>query len=457
VFRSLRFRIPALFLLGIVLAGVVATLIAVTFFQSYTRKHAASELRGESAGLVRLYEGQAGTGHVSLKNLELPLGGDQVFWVPIVPGATLNAGPLPQLPSGAVPVAKVLDGTAPTFDLHVQGRAYFGVGQVVELAGLPVGALVVAKPSSALRSRWLQLVWELAIAFGIGIPVALALVVYFSGRIVRPIEALTAAADEVAAGHYTVALPEKTGGSEVERLSARFGQMAKRLAESEELSRHFLMSVSHELRTPLTAIRGHVAALREGVLDDAEARRRSLEVIAEEALRLERLVGDVLDLAKLDARRFALLREEVDMRALCERAYATFEEEAKVRHIDYELELGEGAVLVTDGDRVLQIVTNLLANALHWTPPDGRVELALDRQDGEVMVAVTDTGPGIAPQSRDRIFRTFWSGDGGGTGLGLPIARELALALGGRLDLETEPGRGSRFVLVLPVQTQPAA
>jgi signal transduction histidine kinase len=433
VFRSLRFRIPALFLLGIVLAGVVATLIAVTFFQSYTRKHAASELRGESAGLVRLYEGQAGTGNVKLKNLELPLGGDQVFWVPIVPGATLNAGRLPLLPRSAVPVAKVLDGTSPTFNLHVQGRAYFGVAQVVKLAGLPVGA----------------------IAFGIGIPVALALVVYFSGRIVRPIEALTAAADEVAAGHYSVELPEKTGGSEVERLSARFGQMARKLAESEELSRHFLMSVSHELRTPLTAIRGHVAALREGVLDDAEARRRSLEVIAEEALRLERLVGDVLDLAKLDARRFALLREEVDMRALCERAYATFEEEAKVRQIDYELELGEGAVLVTDGDRVLQIVTNLLANALHWTPPDGRVELALDRKDGEVIVAVTDTGPGIAPQSRDRIFRTFWSGDGGGTGLGLPIARELAFALGGRLDLETEPGRGSRFVLVLPVQSQP--
>src|SRR5215471_12077020 len=131
MFRSLRFRIPALFLLGIVLAGVVATLIAVTFFQSYTRTHAASELRGESAGLVRLYEGQAGTGHVSLENLELPLGGDQVFWVPIVPGATLNAGTLPSLPGTAVPVADVLNGTSPTFNLTVQGRGYFGVGQVV--------------------------------------------------------------------------------------------------------------------------------------------------------------------------------------------------------------------------------------------------------------------------------------------------------------------------------------
>jgi signal transduction histidine kinase len=201
-----------------------------------------------------------------------------------------------------------------------------------------------------------------------------------------------------------------------------------------------------------------VAAVREGVLEDEEAQRRSLEVIAEEALRLERLVGDVLDLAKLDARRFALLREEVDMRALCERAYATFAEEARARGIEYDLELDEGAVLITDGDRVLQIVTNLLSNALHWTPEGGRVDLGLDAQNGEVRVAVSDTGPGIAPEMEERIFRPFWSGDGGGTGLGLAIARELALALGGRLELHSELGSGSRFVLVLPVRApQPAA
>jgi len=451
VLRSLRFRLPALFLLGIVLAGVVATLIAVHFFQKNTRTHAAAELRAESAGIVQLYERQAGVGRVSLATLQLALGGDKVFWVPVVPGASLLAGPLPELPSSAVPLAKLGDVKPPTFDLHVSGVAYLGVGQVVRLPpGYAVGALVVAEPESALRSRWLQLAWELALAFGIGIPVAGVLVVYFSRRITRPIEALTAAADEVAGGQYAVALPERTGGSEVERLAARFGEMAARLAESEQLSRNFLMSVSHELRTPLTAIRGHVAALREGVLDEEAARRRSLEVIAEEALRLERLVGDVLDLAKLDARRFAVLREEVDMRALCERAYATFAEEARARGIEYELELGEGAVLVTDGDRVLQIVSNLLANALHWTPPGGRVDLGLGAQNGEVTVAVADSGPGIAPQEVERIFRPFWSGDGGGTGLGLTIARELALALGGRLELDSKPGRGSRFVLVLP-------
>ena len=454
--RSLRFRLPALFLLGIVLAGVVATLIAVHFFQKNTRSHAASELRAESAGIVQLYEQRAAVGHVSLANLQLALGGNKVFWVPVVPGASLLAGPLPELPIRAVPFADLLDGDFSAFDFHLGGTAYLGVGQVVRLPRYPAGALVVAEPESALRSRWLQLAWELALAFGVGIPIAGALVVYFSRRITRPLDALTAAADEIAGGHYAVALPERTGGSEVERLSARFGEMAAKLAESEQLSRNFLMSVSHELRTPLTAIRGHVAALREGVLDEEAARGRSLEVIAEEALRLERLVGDVLDLAKLDARRFALLREEVDMRALCERAYATFAEEARGRGIEYELELGEGAVLVTDGDRVLQIVSNLLANALHWTPPGGEIDLELGGQDGEVTVAVADTGPGIAPEQMERIFRPFWSGDGGGTGLGLTIARELALALGGRLELQSEPGRGSRFVLFLPRKTQPA-
>jgi signal transduction histidine kinase len=455
--RSLRFRLPALFLLGILLAGVVATLIAVRFFQGYTRTHAASELRAESAGIVRLYEQQAGVGRVSAHNLHLALGGDEVFWVPVVRGASLLAGPLRELPRNAVPAAVFGRGQPPAFDLHISSGSYFAVGQVVRLARNTAGALVVAEPESALRNRWIQLAQELALAFGIGIPLVGILVIYFTLRITRPLEALTAAADEVAAGHYDVAVPGGSGGSEVERLAARFDEMAARLAESEELSRHFLMSVSHELRTPLTAIRGHVAALREGVLDDEAAQRRSLEVISEEATRLERLVGDVLDLAKLDARRFALLREEVDMRALCERAYATFAEEARSRGIDYELELGEGAVLITDGDRVLQIVTNLIANALHWTPEGGRVDLGLDTQNGEVSVAVADSGPGIAPQEAERIFRPFWSGDGGGTGLGLTIARELALALGGRLELDSEPGRGSRFVLVLPVRvSQPA-
>ena len=99
---------------------------------------------------------------------------------------------------------------------------------------------------------------------------------------------------------------------------------------------------------------------------------------------------------------------------------------------------------------MLQIISNLLSNAFRWTPDGGRVELELATENGAVSVAVDDTGPGIAPRERERIFRPFWSRDNSGTGLGLAIASELALALGGRIDLESEPGKGSRFELVLP-------
>ena len=175
-------------------------------------------------------------------------------------------------------------------------------------------------------------------------------------------------------------------------------------------------------------------------------------MIGEEAIRLERLVGDVLDLAKLDANRFTVLHEEVDMRHLCERAYAAFAEVARRRAMDYRLDLRAQPVIVTDGDRVLQIISNLLSNAFRWTPEGGRVELSLDEENGRVSVVVADTGPGITAEERERIFRPFWSRDGGGTGLGLAIARELAVALGGSVDVRSEPGLGSRFELVLPSQ-----
>jgi signal transduction histidine kinase len=228
--------------------------------------------------------------------------------------------------------------------------------------------------------------------------------------------------------------------------------MASRLAEAEELERNFLMSVSHELRTPLTAIRGHVEALREGVVTDEELRVASLTVIAAEAERLERLVGDVLDLAKLDAHRFTVLQEEVDMGRLVDNAYAAFSEEARRRGIEYQCEVEAKPVIVSDGDRVLQIISNLLSNAFRWTPDGGRVGLELSATDGTVYVAVADSGPGVPPSQRERIFRPFWSRGGGGTGLGLAIASELAGALGGRIELESSADKGSRFELVLPTR-----
>ena len=453
MYRSLRFRLPALFLAGILISGLVATAVSVELFQNYTRNRALADMRRESLGLVRLYSLRAGLQTVPTPYIEDAVG-DRIFHIPIVKRFSLFPGQrtrLRELPADRPLVARIARAGVMTYEFRYRKKAYVGEARAVKLtSGVAIGALIVARPKSALRNRWLPLVARLLIAFAVALATSTLLALYLGRRITRPLRRLSDAADEIAAGRYAVEIPDVPRGDEIGHLADRFGQMAARLAEAEELERNFLMTVSHELRTPLTAIRGHVAALREGVFDDEELRDESLAVVAHETARLERLVGDVLDLAKLDARRFTVLHEEVDMARLCSQAYAAFAEEARHRSIDYRQEVRAEPVILTDGDRVLQIISNLLANAFRWTPEGGRIELVLNAADGSVTVDVEDTGPGITPEERERIFRPFWSRDGGGTGLGLAIARELALALGGGIELESEPGAGSTFRLVLP-------
>jgi signal transduction histidine kinase len=456
--RSLRFRLPALFLLGVAIAGIVAALIALRLFQDYTREETLRDLRQEAAGLAQLYaesalraadEGEKAPDFAASK-LEAA-SGNTLYYVGTYPFPGQDAG-LNRLPEEAID-ERLRNLERPlAFEFEIDGRRYLAAAQPfrLERAAESFGALVVAKRRTELRDQWVPLVERLALAFLVGIVVAGALALYLSRKITGPVLALSDAADAVARGRYDVRVPPR-GAGEIGHLAERFNEMAARLAEAEERERQFLMSVSHELRTPLTGIKGHVDALRDGLIDDPELVKASLDVVAAEATRLERLVGDVLDLAKLNADRFTVLREEVDMGRLVEQAYSAFGEEARRREIDYELlAVAAAPTIVSDGDRVLQVITNLLSNAFRWTPDGGRIELGLATENGAVRVDVADSGPGIAPQQRDRIFRPFVSHDVGGTGLGLPIARELANALGGRIELETTVGRGSRFRLVLP-------
>jgi signal transduction histidine kinase len=457
VFRSLRFRLPALFFAGIVLTGVLAVAIAFGLFQDYTQDQARQELRQEAAGLTQLYVEQANKTQeqnkpppfFAAKSLEAA-SGDRLFYVGLPFFSGRQSG-LKSLPQNTIDWKQ---GKVMEFRFVPPGekRKFLAVAYplYLEKNGPPFGSLIVATPQTELRDRLETLLERLALALLAGVLITTGLAWYLSGRITRPVRRLAKAADEVAEGHYDVELPDVQGRDEIADLADSFRQMATRLGEAEELERNFLMTVSHELRTPLTAIRGHVEALREGVVEDPEARRASLDVIAAEAGRLERLVGDVLDLAKLDMSRFTVLREEVDMARLLDQAYAAFGEEAKQRDIVYSQEISAEAVIISDGDRVLQIISNLLANAFRWTPNGGQIGLQLSAKNGLIHVAVEDTGPGISPEEQERIFRPFWTHDGKGTGLGLAIARELAVALGGRIELDSELGRGSRFEFVLP-------
>jgi two-component system, OmpR family, sensor kinase len=459
VFSSLRVRLPLLFLAGILLAGVVTTLIAIQLFRDYAKGSALHDLQREAKGISALYSSAVQADYAAPKGdsrkapdfaaVELEhTTGDLLFYdgpVNLFPGEKSGLKRLD---------LKQIDWTSGrtvsfVFTPAGQSASYYAVSHPITIGKRTAGAIIVAKRQSEIAQFADSLIRRLAIAFAVALVVAGAFAVYVSRRVVRPLLTLSDAADEVAGGNYNVEVPAKAPG-EIGHLAERFEEMTGRLMESEARERNFLMSVSHELRTPLTAIRGHVAALAEGVIDDPEQQVRSLAIVAVEAARLERLVGDILDLARLDVHRFTMLAEEVGMEQVVERAYDTFAEQARTRSIDFSVDVRARPVIVSDGDRVLQIVDNLLSNAFRATPDGGRIAIELGQDNGTIHVAVEDNGPGIAADQRERLFRPFVSGSGGGTGLGLAIARELSHALGGSIELDSEPGRGSRFELVLP-------
>jgi signal transduction histidine kinase len=476
VFGSLRVRLPLVFLAGIILAGLVTTLIAIRLFRDFSHDQALAKLSREANGIAHLYatavtksyavksgkksKDRLAPTRLTAQSLQLATG-DKIFFIgphrPF-PGLGTEREPIPGLQRLKKGTFNWISGKSGTFEFTPPGahQRYYAVANPIVSASsgagsYPIGAIIVATKKTDVSARVYDLIERLAIAGILGLLVSGLLAWYLSRRIVRPVLQLSDAADAVARGQYDVRIPRRAPG-ELGHLSERFGEMASRLAEVEEMERNFLMSVSHELRTPLTAIRGHVAALLEGVVEDPAQRAASLETVESEAQRLERLVGDILDLAKLDTHRFTVTSEEVDMAQLVEQAYERFHDEARRRSIDYRQEVRDRPVITSDGDRVLQVVANLLSNAFHATPDGGRISLDLAQRNGTVHVGIEDTGPGISAEMQERLFRPFVSQTGGGTGLGLAIAKELSAMLGGQIDLRSEVGRGSRFELRLPAR-----
>ena len=248
-----------------------------------------------------------------------------------------------------------------------------------------------------------------------------------------------------------------TGGAEeLDAVARSFNAMVRQLARRDRLAREFLMRVTHDLRTPLTAIRGHASALSDGVVPE-DAVPRSLGAIASEATRLEVLVTDLLDLARMDADRFRVNLVLVAAALPLEQATDALWSTAEARGVTLRADIGHLPEVITDPDRVQQVVTNLIDNAIRWAPRGGEVVLsARPNGNGGVMVDVDDNGPGISPDMREAIFEPFRSAEtpegSQGSGLGLAIARQLTRALGGDLTAGTAPAGGARFTLTLPAQ-----
>ena len=238
------------------------------------------------------------------------------------------------------------------------------------------------------------------------------------------------------------------GPPEVARLATSFNDLSTELERTQAAERSFLLSVSHELKTPLTAIRGHAEALDDGVLEPASAGA----VIEREARRLERLVGDLLDLARLRRRSFSVAAEPIDLGDVAVSAFERHEAAARSFGVALHLMAEPDAVAIGDHDRVLQALSNLVENALRTTPRGGSVRILA----GPGRLEVVDDGPGVDDADLPRAFERFYlydrSGDGNrvGTGLGLAIVRELAEAMDGAVDVRSQVGVGSTFTILLP-------
>lgn len=305
--------------------------------------------------------------------------------------------------------------------------------------------------------QYINLIFILAGVFALLL--AFVLSYWLAERISRPLSELTSAAHGIATGAYGETV-DVMGGKEVEELEDAFNTLSGNLKRNEELRRNMVVDIAHELRTPLTTLRGQLEALEDGVV---EPDLTALESLKEDAAILTRLVEDLQQLSLAEAGHLELDLLPVDVGETVRGALSRFEPELEARGVDLEVDIQPGIPMIeADQVRVAQVLNNLVKNAILHTPEGGVIGVGARSGEGEIVLSVSDTGPGIASEDLPYVFERFYRADRsraratGGAGLGLTIARSLVEAHGGRIRVESEPGKGSTFLFTLPINRAPS-
>jgi len=445
--------------LTIALIALVVASVALTSIGSYvllrraTVANAQSELAQEAQAISHTLSDRAGLAKVSLrKEVAVVTSAGNFASVRFVlltrtgtirgtPGAGLSAA---QLDPAALAAGRQVTG-------HTRGLlAYSAVPTTLSsaLAGTPV--LVVTRQIHSPVNGVRYFAW-----IGLGAAVAAALVAAaLARRFTRPLVAAVDTTGRIAAGDLDAKVPIRSHEDpEFTRLAESINTMGANLVRARDQERQFLLSVSHELRTPLTSIRGYSEAVIDGVVEDPVV---AATVISTEARRLERLVQDLLDLARLDADRFSLELREVDAAREAAQIVDGFLPHAAELGLTLRLAPGSDAPcpVVADGDRLGQIIANLVENAASFATTG--VVVGVRREPGHAVLWVDDDGPGIPADQLDRVFDRHVTSDRAtgrrqGSGLGLAIVRELATAMGATVRAESPlvGGAGTRMVVEL--------
>ncbi|MFL6075408.1 MAG: sensor histidine kinase [Mycobacteriales bacterium] len=320
------------------------------------------------------------------------------------------------------------------------------------------GSLVLAQKAKDLAGDLRQPLYRrIGIALGIGAAVAILAGLLLAWRLARPLRRAAAAAHQLASGRRDVQVPPE-GPAEVAEVAAALNTLAVALAHSEGRQRDFLLSVSHELRTPLTALRGYAESLADGVVTDAEVPAAGRVMVAE-ASRLERLVSDLLDLARLGAQEFRIDLTTVDLTDLVRDAAEVWRARCAAEDVPFSAELPAYRVpVVTDPTRVRQILDGLAENALRVTPAGRPIVFALRAEPGWAALEVRDGGPGLTPEDcavafdRGVLYARYRGIRKVGTGLGLALVHGFATRLGGTATAGRAVEGGACFTVRLPLR-----
>ena len=312
----------------------------------------------------------------------------------------------------------------------------------------------------ALVARWVGLVQfplpsgQWLIPYGVIFALFVTIILSLGGmslrRVVIPMEDLLKAADRVGQGDYSVRVEEK-GPGEVRSLARVFNDMTSRLDQLDEHRRTLMADVTHELRTPLTVVQGNLEGMLDGVYPVDELMLRSL---IDETKIISRLVEDLRTLALAESGALRLKKEPTDLAMLIRETASTFQTQADAAGVTLSLDIPPDLPwLEVDPGRIRQVLTNLLVNALRYTPADGTVSIFYRQEKGSALLEVQDSGVGIPAEELSHVFERFYkSSESGGMGLGLAIAKQLVEAHGGTLTAESAPGQGTNIRLVLPLE-----
>ena len=369
---------------------------------------------------------------------------------------------------GALAVVLATSLVAPSFyDLHMAGMMAPGAPETSGgmMGGQSGTGGMIQSTDAALRSAYQQSVFQSVLA-GMAAAVVIAVLVslFVSDRIAGPVQRMVTVARRIAGGHYAERVRVPGGAArpedEIGQLAVTFNEMADSLEETERRRVDLLGDVSHELRTPINTLQGYLEGLLDGVIQPTPELWAKMH---SEAGRMQRLADDLHSLSRAEARQLSLKIEAIDPALIAQAAVDTLQQHYTEKGLEFRKEIAPRLPpVLADRDRGVQVLTNLLSNALRYTPALGIVTLTVTsisgEHGGEVMFRVADTGIGISPEHLPHLFERFYRVDksrtraAGGSGIGLTIVQVLVQAMGGRVWAESpDLGKGSTFSFTLPI------